>query len=134
MVYLIQNGQVSEFEKSHQARKAGKAGGTKFLIAYTREAADRLAAGQKPVTEQADITSGLGIGGTGSDDYNISTEGDTMTQEYDRESHKPGDHVYPAGTTQGTRGDDDDRCWCGRPGDWNPGAGQVLCSHHWDEY
>lgn len=47
---------------------------------------------------------------------------------------KPGDQICPAGTTFGqyTPGA---RCEiCGRPANWNPGAGQSLCARHWDEY
>ncbi len=92
----------------------------------------------KPTTPEPlhieDISSGLGIGGIGSDDYNIHTEAGPVS-EYNRDAHSEGDYVYPAGTTQGRRGGENDRCaCCGQPADWNPGAGEYLCSHHWDEY
>ena len=84
---------------------------------------------------QPEITSGLGIGGIGSDDYNIHTEIDAGGPEYAREAHAEGDVVTPAGTTDGRRGGPSDRCAiCGKPADWNPGAGRLLCHRHWDSY
>lgn len=47
---------------------------------------------------------------------------------------RAGEHYAPAGTTEGVR-TPGARCGtCGRPADWNPGAGRYLCSRHWDEY
>ena len=41
----------------------------------------------------------------------------------------------PTGTTEGRRGKPGDRCSvCGKPADWNSGAGALLCPRHWDEY
>lgn len=85
------------------------------------------------MSEETEITSGLGIGGVGSDDYNIHTEPAALP-EY-AHGHAPlGAKVCPAGTTYG-QSDPDGRCAiCGRPADWNPGAGCNLCDRHWDEY
>lgn len=78
----------------------------------------------------ADITSGLGIGGAGSDDYNIHTEADTSISQDDGTSR----YVYPNGGTQGIR-TPGTRCRiCGVAANWNSGAGQHLCARHWDEY
>lgn len=80
-----------------------------------------------------EITSGLGIGGTGSDDYNMATE-PAAVPEY-MHGHAPaGGRVCPAGTTYGESDPDGCCAICGRPADWNPGAGQNLCARHWDEY
>lgn len=80
-----------------------------------------------------EVSSGLGIGGTGSDDYNIHTETDRGGQPA-----KPaaGTHYAPAGTTDGVRtpGKRCEHPGCWREADWNPGAGQYLCARHWDEY
>jgi len=47
----------------------------------------------------------------------------------------PRGQVCPTGTTNGQPGRPGDRCaTCGEPADWNPGAGQLLCPSHWDEY
>jgi len=79
------------------------------------------------------MRSGLGIGGCGSDDYNINTEADGPLPAGDE--YTTGNRVCPAGTTDGERGGPDDRCeLCGAPADWNPGAGGLLCSRHWDSY
>ena len=44
-----------------------------------------------------------------------------------------GERVAPSGTTEGEW--TGEACEvCGRPGGWNPGAGQTLCPRHWDEY
>jgi len=81
----------------------------------------------------AEITSGLGIGGAGSDDYNIHTEGDTLWTTL-RDQVKPGEQFEPTGTTQGTYTPGERCARCGREGNWNPGAGETLCNRHWDEY
>jgi hypothetical protein len=79
------------------------------------------------------MRSGLGIGGCGSDDYNIHTEADSALPADD--GYAVGTRVAPAGTTDGIRGHASDRCArCGAPADWNPGAGELLCARHWDEY
>lgn len=81
-----------------------------------------------------DVESGLGIGGIGSDDYNIHTEGEGPSGGYVHGSIPAGAQVCPAGTTYG-QSDPDGRCAiCGQPADWNPGAGQNLCDRHWDSY
>lgn len=86
--------------------------------------------------ECPEITSGLGIGGIGSDDHNIHT-GLTPTvapETLQRESARAGEQVCPAGTTYGIR-TPGKRCQrCGRDADWNSGAGMYLCARHWDEY
>lgn len=83
--------------------------------------------------DMADVSSGLGIGGVGSEDYNINSE-PPDAPEYDRDAQREGERVLPTGTTYGVRGGPNDRCRCGRSGDYNPSAGQVLCARHWDEY
>jgi hypothetical protein len=81
-----------------------------------------------------DVESGLGIGGIGSDDYNIHTEAERPGTGYMHGDAPAGTQVCPAGTTYG-KADPDGRCTrCGQPADWNPGAGQNLCARHWDEY
>lgn len=80
-----------------------------------------------------EITSGLGIGGVGSDDYNIHTEGDTLWTTL-RDQVKPGEHFEPTGTTQGIYTPGERCARCGREGNWNPSAGETLCNRHWDEY
>ncbi len=40
----------------------------------------------------------------------------------------------PAGTTEGVRTPGARCATCGKPANWNPGAGQSLCRRHWDEY
>lgn len=85
-------------------------------------------------TECPEITSGLGIGGAGSDDYNIHTERDAWPPQYIHGQAPRGARVCPAGTTEG-QSDPGGRCeYCGQPADWNPGAGMNLCRRHWDEY
>jgi hypothetical protein len=43
--------------------------------------------------------------------------------------------VAPAGTTYADLRAGTGRCvTCGREGYWNPGAGNYLCTAHWDEY
>lgn len=80
-----------------------------------------------------EITSGLGIGGAGSDDYNIHTEADRGIG-YTPGLEPAGTQVCPAGTTYG-KSNPGARCArCGAPADWNPGAGENLCPRHWDEY
>ena len=65
------------------------------------------------------ITSRLGIGGHGSDDYNINTE------------YTP----YPPETPSHNNAGGNGKCReCGKPAQWNSGAGGHLCSRHWDEY
>lgn len=84
-----------------------------------------------------EITSGLGIGGYGSDDYNVRTEVDQAGYEYNRSDFNENSIVCPAGTTQGRRGADDDRCshpGCYQSADWNSSAGRLFCPRHWDEY
>jgi hypothetical protein len=84
--------------------------------------------------ESMDVESGLGIGGIGSDDYNIQTERDAPGIAHVHGQAPAGSQVCPAGTTYG-ESDPDGRCAiCGQPADWNPGAGQALCPRHWDEY
>lgn len=85
-------------------------------------------------TECPEITGGLGIGGAGSDDYNIWTERDSAAPVYKPGNAPAGAQVCPAGTTYG-QSDPGGRCArCGKPADWNPGAGENLCPRHWDEY
>lgn len=85
-------------------------------------------------TASMDIDSGLGIGGIGSDDYNMSTEDEGPDAGYVHGDAPAGTQVCPAGTTYG-QADSGGRCTrCGAPADWNPGAGQNLCARHWDEY
>lgn len=83
--------------------------------------------------ECPEIASGLGIGGAGSDDYNINSDMINATA-YIPGSKPAGAQVCPAGTTYGTSDPDGHCAICGKPADWNPGAGQNLCSRHWDEY
>ena len=84
--------------------------------------------------ECPEITSGLGIGGTGSDDYNIgNADGGSIHDQQYFEAHE-GEHVYPAGTTQGYRTPGKKCERCGQPADYNPNAGQHLCRRHWDSY
>lgn len=88
----------------------------------------------KSAKQQQEITSGLGIGGVGSDDHNIHTTADTAEPSYIHGQAPEGAPVCSAGTTYGysTPGG---RCeYCGRSGDWNPGAGMTLCTRHWDSY
>lgn len=92
---------------------------------------------EAPVSGSMDISSGLGIGGCGSEDYNLWTETDRTDYRYDRYAYAEGDTVSPAGTTRGQRGGANDRCshpGCHKPADWNPSAGRLMCSRHWDEY
>lgn len=85
------------------------------------------------MSEDVEITSGLGIGGVGSDDYNIGTEPAPLP-EYAHGHAAAGTQVCPSGSTYG-QSDPDGRCAiCGSPADWNPGAGRDLCYRHWDEY
>jgi len=85
-------------------------------------------------TECPEITSGLGIGGIGSDDCNIHTERDTAGDGYQHGTALAGSQVCPAGTTYGVS-DPGGRCTrCGARADYNPSAGQNLCARHWDEY
>ncbi len=46
------------------------------------------------------------------------------------------DIIAPAGTTYTRRSYGTGRCGrCGKPeSHWNPGAGEYLCTTHWDEY
>lgn len=84
--------------------------------------------------ECPEITSGLGIGGSGSDDYSIHTAQSPSGPEYQHGRAPAGRQVCPAGTTYGYS-DPGGRCAiCGEPADYNPSAGQNLCSRHWDEY
>jgi hypothetical protein len=81
-----------------------------------------------------EITSGLGIGGAGSDDYNIHTEADRGGAGYIPGSEPAGMQVCPAGTTYGQSSPGARCARCGASADWNPGAGENLCPRHWDEY
>lgn len=64
---------------------------------------------------EKEITTGFGIGGFGSDDHNMNLE------------------THPTSQVKSTTGSG--KCErCGRPADWNPGAGEFLCERHWDEY
>lgn len=83
--------------------------------------------------ECPEITSGLGIGGIGSDDYNSRTERDTPLAS-PRRPEQAGARYAPAGTTQGIRTPGARCSRCRREADWNPGAGEYLCEGHWDEY
>lgn len=84
-------------------------------------------------TECPEITSGLGIGGIGSDDCSIHTEL-VSGPEYIHGHAPRGAQVCPAGSTYG-QSNPGARCTiCGQPADWNPGAGRNLCARHWDEY
>lgn len=79
-----------------------------------------------------DISSGLGIGGIGSDDHNIHTDRDTGPWA---KSSVPAGHMFsPTGTTQGERTPGAKCARCGKSANWNPGAGEYLCNRHWDEY
>jgi len=84
--------------------------------------------------ECPEVTSGLGIGGAGSDDYSTRTESVLPATDYVPGSQPAGSQVCPAGTTYGSSSPGA-RCEiCGAPADWNSGAGQHLCPNHWDEY
>ena len=78
-----------------------------------------------------EITSGLGIGGHGSDDYNIHSEPRTPAP---RPTVRAGQSFAPTGTTNGIRTPGKKCARCGQPANWNSSAGEYLCDDHWDEY
>jgi hypothetical protein len=67
-----------------------------------------------------DIESGLGIGGAGSDDYNIHISIPNPPE------------IHPDYNDGGGFG----KCeLCGKPNcHWNCGAGGYYCERHWDSY
>jgi hypothetical protein len=78
-----------------------------------------------------EISSGLGIGGRGSDDHNLHSEG---RESWPKPQATAGERFAPTGTTEGIR-TPGKRCnRCRRPANWNPNAGEYLCDRHWDEY
>lgn len=84
--------------------------------------------------ECPEITSGMGVGGYGSDDHNIHAEQPQSGPEYQHGKTPAGRRVCPAGTTYGYSDPAGHCAICGRPADYNPNAGRNLCSRHWDEY
>lgn len=84
--------------------------------------------------ECPEITSGLGIGGVGSDDHNIHSSDVGLASAYVPGNKPAGTQVCPAGTTDGQSNPGARCARCGKPADWNPSAGENLCPRHWDEY
>jgi hypothetical protein len=136
-VYLnMAYNEITEREKNmsqpifHNNKWVPGSGGSQTIGETKRECNLRNAL--RITEEEIEITSGLGIGGIGSDDYNIHTEPTVISGITQKPEH--GQHYAPTGTTEGVSANG--RCaQCGRSGsDFNPGAGRYLCPSHWDEY